>query len=53
MAIKKDVDAGTYNRDQDRYKSLVEELYASYPPITLDATYANFFTNVACMISDY
>ncbi|MES9883181.1 MAG: class I SAM-dependent methyltransferase [Sedimenticola sp.] len=37
------VDAGTYNKDQELYKSLVEQIYARYPDgITLTPEYAEF-----------
>ena len=43
--VQKKVDTGSYNRDQAEYDALVKELYNTHEPITLDATYANFFTN--------
>jgi hypothetical protein len=39
---KKNIDAGTYNRDQTNYDSLVKDLYENHDPITLDATYSIF-----------
>jgi len=36
------VDIGTHNQDPEHYRRLVEELYASHPPITLPPEYASF-----------
>jgi 2-polyprenyl-3-methyl-5-hydroxy-6-metoxy-1,4-benzoquinol methylase len=43
--VQKKIDTGSYNRDQAAYDALVKELYETHDPITLDATYANFFVN--------
>ena len=45
MNKNKNVDTGTYNRNQAGYDQLVKDLYENHDPITLDATYSNFFTN--------
>ncbi len=36
------VDIGSYNRDPERYRQLVDELYANNPSITLPPEYASF-----------
>jgi 2-polyprenyl-3-methyl-5-hydroxy-6-metoxy-1,4-benzoquinol methylase len=36
------MDVGKYNLDSERYQHLIEEMYETYPPITLSPEYAHF-----------
>ena len=39
------IDIGYYNANPDLYQSLINDLYAAHPPITLPPEYASFFKN--------
>jgi 2-polyprenyl-3-methyl-5-hydroxy-6-metoxy-1,4-benzoquinol methylase len=39
------IDTGKYNKDQEEYRRIIEQMYADYPPITLPPEYAQFFHN--------
>ncbi|GDY18982.1 hypothetical protein LBMAG56_03270 [Verrucomicrobiota bacterium] len=39
------IDIGQYNANPDLYQSLINDLYAAHPPITLPPEYASFFKN--------
>jgi 2-polyprenyl-3-methyl-5-hydroxy-6-metoxy-1,4-benzoquinol methylase len=36
------VDIGSFHQDSSKYKKLIDDLYASYPPVTLPPEYAYF-----------